>query len=1265
MNKKVLTVCAAMLLSGSLSMMYATDVKTLADFKADATTHVVANAEDNVITFLSDITLDENTPYLVIDQSNVLIDGNYKTLNGRLVITGENVQVKNLTINNTVKVNTGSYTKNAITVVASKVTLTNNTINCAIAKDAVEGAMANGIVIFPTAEKVSFNVKGNKINNANSVASTDNSISTGLIIAENVTTTGDSNNASSTITAEAIKDFDISTVSDNKFKNCAVDYTYSTWDEEAAHSTHLAHITPMEKNSELTADAIQGYINSTQEVVFNGSSKDFQKALGETKVSNNVVVVCNDANLLYGEVKAPNNGKPSNIVADGQTSAAEAMGGNEDYALLKSLNEDDYFMFGFYSTGSNSYYVVGADNKAVVFDEDYATDPEYLWKAEETVVSGIHQFTFTNKATGEKLVTPADGNSTGKDGIFTTVGNTGYNNGFVLELDGVDLDNQNNKSYYWGLYESGAKFFTADFLSKKLGDGFDITIYDHQSGKNSNLKGNSPFAGILKPVNETTDGETFQLMNGNKYVVLDTEDNWSESGTGDDLPEYGFKFKLVSAKELSNNADQYESWFQVAYKAGENTNENANAIAKTEIEYITVGGYYISTYQSDKKDYLTVASNKDNLAVIKFGGSNLVKGKDLLLGYVTIKVANTYKRDYKDVIGKYIGSTQREDSYLDVAALDPQNVDLTKPEGQWAVTLANASDDASLYTFTNRESHASFDMTLYKTDEKNVYAVASYVPFDADTLRIEAADVKAGLQMDGYFNKTVTEVQDHVYTISAASAVEGVNDLYTAENHAGKHLIGLTAIAENATEWILKPYTRATTKNREYTDSVYVFNSVTYYDAAKSTYKNRVDTLAMIPYEIINSANNEPLVEWGSEESYKCEDAKNAEGDFFVIKEKNGKYNLVNIYKGGSTYYTFNEETGNNDLNVRTNGEWNAWDSKLHAAITTADGRIKDEGVYEYVANDMFNVTEVASPEYRKVAMGDTIRIYRNDDPADVLYEKGEFFGTPTSMQFDDANPALFVDTAYVNRPGNNRWEYLLAVNAKHWESNLECNIPGHPKHEADTTTGRFLVNLMDSAYVYGETHVHDNKFINDVDGEDFAKLGFVEGYHTHDTLYLKRPNGKYDAIAMDREDATHSLAKFAFRYVDNEEGSFVIETGRKDWNGGEATSKVKKGYLKWLNGTIVVVDDIEKAEIFNLNEDEDRTPTANETIAAEGAISVVATDGAVIIKGAEGKNVVIATILGKVVANETINSDNETIAVPAGIAVVSVDGESFKVVVK
>ena len=77
--------------------------------------------------------------------------------------------------------------------------------------------------------------------------------------------------------------------------------------------------------------------------------------------------------------------------------------------------------------------------------------------------------------------------------------------------------------------------------------------------------------------------------------------------------------------------------------------------------------------------------------------------------------------------------------------------------------------------------------------------------------------------------------------------------------------------------------------------------------------------------------------------------------------------------------------------------------------------------------------------------------------------------------------------------------------------------------------------------------------------------------------------------------------------------------------------------------------------------------PTSNESVsdAVEG-VKVIAGNGIVEIQGAAGKKVVVSNILGKVVAETVLTSDNVTIAVPAGIIAVAVDGEAaVKAVVK
>ena len=181
--------------------------------------------------------------------------------------------------------------------------------------------------------------------------------------------------------------------------------------------------------------------------------------------------------------------------------------------------------------------------------------------------------------------------------------------------------------------------------------------------------------------------------------------------------------------------------------------------------------------------------------------------------------------------------------------------------------------------------------------------------------------------------------------------------------------------------------------------------------------------------------------------------------------------------------------------------------------------------------------------------------------------------------------------------------------------------------------------------------------------------------------MYVIRNNG--DSVKVELGTPDFSIAKFAFRYVnpaDKADTRFKIQTQYKRYLGDDnldSADEIAKeyadnegyisneGYLKWINGTVVVVPSYELGDIFNINENEDRTPTTNEAIDAS-AISVSTIDGAVVVKGAEGKNVVITNVLGQQVANTVASSNEVTISAPAGIVVVAVEGEAaVKAIVK
>ncbi len=1348
MNKKFSTLVAAMLVSSSFAF-----AETVSQTPAQLAEQGIEVSSNRII-FTENVDLGDN--YLLISDSHMQVIGNGYTLKGRIVVTGEDVTINNLNIVLENKAGNATYQKTAIVVYASSATITNNKIECI----AVDGNLANGISIFPKTEDAAFTVSGNTIENAN--AAVDTWLSTGIMVCEGLSLNGRVPGVTEGNSAK-LSDPEKTSISNNTYEDCACDYLlveYSNSDTESDYK--LVQVTPLK--SEDGTYANQSYINSLvnntaegAEVIFNGTSETLLDALSNKEEGfegESAAVQCSDKNLLFGEATNPDNGKDaSNVVLDNgqvtdkvQTSATPYIG---SYALLEK-DGDGFYMLGVLGTDGKTQYVVSQEGNLVQFKDEYATNPAYLWDMQETYdpINKVYTYRFQNKADKDVYLKSTGDAGTGTGGSFSQISGAAYNSGLYMNVGASAANGSLDKAEknYWGLYESGEKAFTAGYLNDLEGASFALTIKDN-TGKKDALEGEDMFGSSIVAEASYDGATSYKFKVGEKYIVLDTEDSWSDNGIEPD--GLGYKFKTISKETLGKDTKgRYKSDFTIYYRAGEETTVDANGniipTAKTAIERIVVGGYTLSTFNTEEKDYLTVSTNEKLYAVISFGGGNRADITKLLTGkFVNIEFVNKEYKTYPD--GKTIDKNQQykmgkmlamqaESGYLPEA----EYIGTTKgeyPEAQWAVKY---NQDNNTATFINRENPdvKVENVVLYNTDEANVYAITSVngngyanamdwgygnvMPQDT----VKLTFVTTGM-FDG-FKHDITNLQDTIYNIAAFKAVNNVNDAYWVEkNHSTTHQIGLDGDIENAGEWNLhvamKPQRDADgeiVKNEKdepvmVPDTVFVKSTLYTWDATKGAVPSE-SVLAIFPYAIQNNDNNEFVKYDGTHGvEYYVADKDNKTSaetaDNFALKIQPDGYHIVTLNTRDYDDAINSEDEdlkayaesqiklyGNYDNELEVNYNVTTMGDKVFAGNAATRGTLDRVANYSSVYNDVMTITPVGMPEYRPVvkaneAAFDTVRIYRDENHSQLLYEKKDqksgisFLNIDNENQFDMAD-AIFVDTAYVNRGTNTCWQYLLVVepnNVSEWycpineEHNTEAwreeNGVDHC-HDAirkNYVEGRFLVNLMDTANIYETTIQHENPYVNEVEaGRYLAKLAFVPGKHFGDSLVIYAD----DAMTQVKDslylgDKNFNIAKFAFRYVDNEAGSFKIQTQWKEFNVEGAlrfdAATHNNGYLCWENGTVVVADTYEEGDVFNMTENYEGTPTANETIAAEGAVSVTAVDGAVVIKGAEGKNVVIATILGKVVANETINSDNETIAVPAGIAVVSVDGESFKVVVK
>ena len=216
---------------------------------------------------------------------------------------------------------------------------------------------------------------------------------------------------------------------------------------------------------------------------------------------------------------------------------------------------------------------------------------------------------------------------------------------------------------------------------------------------------------------------------------------------------------------------------------------------------------------------------------------------------------------------------------------------------------------------------------------------------------------------------------------------------------------------------------------------------------------------------------------------------------------------------------------------------------------------------------------------------------------------------------------------------------------------------------EEGVKTRNYLMNTLDSAEVKGYAY--------EAAGAEAVRAAFIAGSVCGiDSIAIKgdtinamnlNPAAVAFEVAAEYSDEAYKILSVQ-EYLNPAYDEEAAEEQGEEYDVEKYLPR--NAYLAHLNNVVYWTTDPEQAEVFKVMTTS--TPTSNDKIAAESAISVIANDGTVTMQGAAGKSVVISNILGKVVAETVLSSDNATIAVPAGIVAVAVEGEAaVKVVVK
>ena len=732
------------------------------------------------------------------------------------------------------------------------------------------------------------------------------------------------------------------------------------------------------------------------------------------------------------------------------------------------------------------------------------------------------------------------------------------------------------------------------------------------------------------------------------FIVLNPEKNFGITGL-DAATGEGYDFTTVKGNKLANNnvkKDGKVASVNGVFAVSEDDPQNAEGeytitLASAKVEgndntaasnlfvgaySLTTGGIktYITTVGSGNADKLSLAMTTSNTWA---AAADVLKADDAAIyniSFLGTKPANTADAA-KSLYGKYLIPTYGGAAF-GAAVAAPEDVDVNAPLAQWVVSAVSGRN----FEFKNRETNVIFTVSMYKTDKAGEYAISTAALStgaavtgigvgSVDLTKIanwkyQIVKLTPTTESEGFLALTDAQLSQQTELVFNGTGSVTVEKLYMAYKGTNPYFVPINNPAYSV-QWMF-----------EKAESVKKKMKYAYLDGTDVKQKDSVVNVAT-SYLLYNLKNDNSKQYFGGVTSdYKAATAKDDAKRVFFKKNADGTYAMIVL---GKTNITGGNDGANYGGLIKFNA--NKWSVNTTTALFDNSATLDElDAPYSAVTVDFNALSESLEAVARHATF--------NSEEGAVAVKQNKngilegIIGEGMTFWLDTADIDKDFHSFYISK-GNGEEEardflYFATDSMLHWDAN-----------KAD--------------YVYNVNYALEGSYVA-ADGRDgdlkaIFRPATLAGLDTISTTV----NGETVLVAEEEEEdvCLGGVDNFKFYIMKASESSYVIRP-----------ISAPNYYLYNLNGKLGFTNQVEKALVVTLGEGD---ATANEDVEV-ATVKVVSGEGNVTIAGAAGKKVVISNILGQVVANTVVSSDNATIAAPQGIVVVAVEGEeAVKAIVK